>query len=177
MTIARVCFLSVFVIGLGLAVYSMLHGLESSRRHKSGKRPSAILNAPSASIFAIVLGAIGYPLITRTQLGLLAIIAIGTTAALIATAAVAILLAQWALPHSGDEDETSVLQGLVARVTRSISPSSRGEIAFQSDGAQRTITAESVQESEIPRNTEVVIESIHNGVARVELWSTVEQRL
>lgn len=155
----------------------MLHGLESSRRQRKGKRPSALLNAPSAAVFAIVAGAVGYLLITRTQLGLVAIIAIGATAALIATTAAVVLLARWALPHSGDEDEESVLQGLVARVTRSISPTSKGEIAFQSGGAQRTITAESIQESEIPRDTEVVIESIHNGVARVELWSTVEQRI
>jgi hypothetical protein len=155
----------------------MLHGLESSRRHRNGKRPSAVLNAPSTSAFAIVIGAIGYLLITRTRLGLLSIIAIGAAAAFMATTAAAVLLAHWALPHAGHEDETSVLQGLVARVTRSISPSTPGEIAFQSNGAQRTITAESVQESEIPRDTEVVIESIQNGVARVELWSTVEQRL
>ena len=175
MLIARICFLLAFIIGLGLAVYSMLHGLEPSRPR--GKRPSAILNAPSMSVFAIALGAIGYVLVTRTALRLLPIIAIGTTIALIATAGAVVLLALWALPHSGGDDEATLMQGLVARVTRSISPSSRGEIAFQSGGAQHTISAEALQESEIPRDAEVVIESIHDGVARVELWSTVEQRI
>jgi hypothetical protein len=174
--IVKVCFLAIFVIGLGLAVYSMLHGVESS---KSGytKRPSAIFNAPSMSAFTIVLGAIGYLLVTRTTVGLISIIAIGTSAAFIATTTAAILLARWALPHSGHESEADTLQGLVARVTRAISPSSPGEIAFLSNGANRTIAARGIEESEIPRGTEVVIDGIQNGVARVELWSAVEQRL
>lgn len=174
--IAKVCFLSAFVIGLGLAVYSMLHGVESSKRGNT-KRPSAIFNAPSTSVFAIVLGATGYLLVTRTTVGLLPIIAIGTSAAFIATTTAVVLLARWALPHSGNEDEADVLQGLIARVTRAISPSSPGEIAFLSNGTKRTLAAQSIEELEIPRDAEVVIDTIHNGVARVELWSVVEQRL
>jgi hypothetical protein len=176
LVIAKIFFLSAFVIGLGLAVYSMLHGVESSKGgHK--KRPSAIFNAPSLSTFTIVIGAVGYLLVTRATIGLLPIVAIGIGAASIATTAAAVLLARWALPHSGDENEADTLQGLIARVTRSISPSSPGEIAFFSNGAKRTITAQGIEESEIPRDTEVVIDRIQNGVARVELWSAVEQRL
>jgi hypothetical protein len=174
--IAKVCFLSAFVIGLGLAVYSMLHGVESSKGGNA-KRPSAIFNTPSTSVFAIVLGATGYLLVTRTTVGLVPVVAIGTGAAFIATTIAAVLLARWALPHSGNEDGADVMQGLVARVTRAISPSSPGEIAFLSNGAKRTLAAQSAEESEIPRDTEVVIDTIHNGVAHVELWSTVEQRL
>ena len=174
--IAKVCFLSAFVIGLGLAVYSMLHGVESSKSGNT-KRPSAIFNAPSTSVFAIVLGAIGYLLVTRTTVGLVPIVAIGTGAAFIATTIAAVLLARWALPHSGNEHEADTLQGLVARVTQAISPSSPGEIAFLSNGAKRTLAAQGIEESEIPRDTEVVIGRIDNGVARVELWSAVEQRL
>ena len=129
------------------------------------------------SAFTIVLGAIGYLLVTRTTVGLISIIAIGTGAAFIATTTAAILLARWALPHSGQEYEADTLQGLVARVTRAISPSSPGEIAFLSNGANRTIAAQGIEESEIPSDTEVVIDRIQNGVARVELWSAVEQRL
>src|SRR5437762_3658731 len=154
----------------------MLHGVQSS---KSGhtNRPSAIFNAPSLSTFTIVIGAVGYLLVTRTTVGLFPIVAIGIGAALIATITAAVLLARWALPHFGDANEADTLQGLVARVTRSISRSSPGEIAFISNGAKRTIAAEGIEESEIPRDTEVVIDRIQNGVARVELWSAVEQRL
>ena len=154
----------------------MLHGVESS---KSGhtKRPSAFFNAPSFSTFTIVIGAVGYLLVTRTKVGLIPIVAIGFGAAFIATTTAVVLLARWALPHSGDESEADSMQGLIGRVTRSISASSPGEIAFLSNGAKRTIAAQGIEESEIPRDTEVVIDRIQNGIARVELWSTVEQRL
>lgn len=141
------------------------------------KRPSAIFNAPSLSVFTIVIGAVGYLLVTRTRVGLVPIIVIGIGAAFIATTTAVVLLAQWALPHSGEENEADTLQGIVARVTRSISPSGPGEIAFLSNGAKRTIAAQGIGESEIPRDTEVVIDRIQNGIARVELWSAVEQRL
>ena len=154
----------------------MLHGVESS---KSGhtKRPSAFFNAPSFSTFTIVIGAVGYLLVTRTKVGLIPIVAIGIGASFIATTTAVVLLARWALPHSGDESEADSMQGLIGRVTRSISASSPGEIAFLSNGAKRTIAAQGIEESEIPRDTEVVIDRIQNGIARVELWSTVEQRL
>ena len=105
------------------------------------------------------------------------LIGIAIGAAFIATTTAVVLLARWALPHSGDESEADSMQGLIGRVTRSISASSPGEIAFLSNGAKRTIAAQGIEESEIPRDTEVVIDRIQNGIARVELWSTVEQRL
>lgn len=154
----------------------MLHGVEPSRSGQT-KRPSAVFNTPSLSTFTIVIGAVGYLLVTRTQIGLVPIVAIGISAAFIATTTAVVLLARWALPHFGNENEADAFQGLVARVTRSISPSSPGEIAFLSNGAKRIIAAQGIEESEIPRDTEVVIDRIQNGVARVELWSAVEQRL
>ena len=62
-------------------------------------------------------------------------------------------------------------------MTRAISPSRQGEIVFEADGVTHTLAAESNQESEIPRDAEVVIDTVHDGVAQVELWSNVEQRL
>ncbi|MFN2601257.1 MAG: hypothetical protein ABR582_00715 [Gemmatimonadaceae bacterium] len=174
--IVKIFFLSSFVIGLGLGVYSMLHGVESPKGGHT-KRPSAIFNAPSLSTFTIVSGAVSYLLVTQTTLALVPIVAIGSGTAFIATTMTAVFLARWALPHSGDENEADTLQGLIARVTRSISPSSPGEIAFLSNGTKRTIAAQGIEQSVIPTDTEVVIDRIQNGVARVELWSTVEQRL
>src|SRR5436305_6051743 len=97
---AKFFFLSLFVIGLGLAVYSMLHGVESSKGGHT-KRPSAILNAPSLSAFTFVIGAVGYLLVTRTTVGFIPIVAIGIGAALVVTTTAIVLLARWALPHSG----------------------------------------------------------------------------
>lgn len=181
---ARILFLVTFVAGLGLAVYSMLHGVERSRTRgmrasgkPTGKPPSAIFNAPAGSTFGIVFGATGYLLATRTTVGLGAIVAIGLTIAAGATAGVIVLMSKWALPYSGLESFDELIQGQLARVTRTISASGTGEISFEADGVRHTFAAQSIQGSEIPYDTEVVIDTVENGVARVEPWTAVEARL
>jgi hypothetical protein len=182
---ARVLFLATFVAGLGLAVYSMLHGVERSRPRRgtrpsqkpTGKRPSAFFNAPAGSAFGIVLGATGYILVTRTTVGLKTILAVGLLVAASATAGMIVLMSKWALPYSGIESSEELIQGQLARVTSPIAASGTGEISFESDGVRHTFAAQSIQGSEIPYDVEVVIDSIENGVARVETWSTVEARL
>jgi hypothetical protein len=174
--IPKICFLAVFAAGLGLAVYSMLHGVERSKG-SPGRRPSPFFNTPAASVFAIVLGAIGYLLVTRSRIGIFTTLVIGIVSASAVTAGAIVLLARWALPYYGNHDDDERIQGLLARVTRPISPSDPGEITFQADGVSHMLAAESIHGSEIPCDAEVVIDTIHNGIARVELWSSVEQRL
>lgn len=183
---ARLFFLATFVAGLGLAVYSMLHGVERSRSPRGSraprktieKRPSAIFNAPAGSAFGVVLGATGYLLVTRTTVGLGTIFAVALAVAAAATAGTMMLMSKWALPYSGLESFDELIQGQIARVTRPISTSGgAGEISFETDGVRHTLAAQSIQGSEIPYDTEVVIDTVENGVARVEPWSAVEARL
>ena len=173
--IAKV-FLAAFAAGLGLAVYSMLHGVER-KRGAIERRPSAFFNTPAASAFAVVVGATGYLLVTRSTFGIVTILIAAIASASVATAGAVILMARWALPYSGNRDDEEQVQGRLARVTRAISPSIAGEISFQTDGVTQIIAAECVLGSEIPRDAEVVIDTIRDGVALVELWSVVEQRL
>lgn len=182
---AKVVFLSTFVAGLGLAVYSMLHGVERSRKPRNTepsraltqKRPSAIFNAPAGSAFGVVLGATGYILVTRTTVGLWTIFAIALGVAAAATAGMTILMSKWALPYSGLESFDALIQGQLARVTSPISALGTGEISFDVDGVHHTFAAHSVNGAEIPSGTEVVIDTVENGIARVEPWSEVEARL
>ncbi len=182
---ARVLFLAIFVAGLGLAVYSMLHGVERSRAsHRARaswkptrKRPSATFNTPAASTLAIVLGATGYLLVTRSGASPRLILILPLAIALVATAGMIVLMSKWALPYSGLESEAELIQGQLARVTSPISPSQNGEITFDTDGVTHTVAAQSIHGSEIPRDAEVVIDTIEDGVAKVELWSAVEARL
>ena len=182
---AKVFFLATFVAGLGLAVYSMLHGVERSRkprntqslRASTRKRPSAFFNAPAGSAFGIVLGAIGYILVTRTVVGVWTILAVALVTAAAATAGMIVLLSKWALPYSGVESFDELIQGQLARVTRPISAPGTGEISFDVDGVHHTFAAQSINGAEIPFDTEVVIDTVENGIARVEPWSEVEARL
>ena len=173
---AKVLFLATFAAGLGLAVYAMLHGVERSRV-REGRKISATFNAPTASAIAIIAGAIGYLLVTQTGLGILSVIGIAMGAAAVVAAGMITLMARWALPYSGAAAEEDSMQGQVALVISPIFPTSPGTIVFTTNGLQQTLAAESVQGSAIPRDTEVVIDTVKDGIAKVELWSVVEQRL
>lgn len=172
--ISRFVFLAVFVAGLAVGVYAMLHGIE--RRSKK-RRPSAVFNTPVIAALAAVFGAAGYLLDTRTQLSAPAILIIAGVIAIAITIGAIALIARWALPHAGFATADDSTQGIIATVTSEISAAGRGEISFETDGVTNVIPAESLLGIAIPIHSEVVIDTIDDGVARVESWSSVEQRL
>ncbi len=174
--ISKVLFLATFGAGLVLAVYSMLQGVERSRT-RTGRRPSATFNAPTAATFAIVLGAVGYLLVTRSALSTAVILVISGSVAVVAALGMITLMSRWALPYSGIATGDDSIQGQLALVTSPITATSPGEIAFTANGLRQTLAAQSIQGQAIPRDTEVVIDTVEDGVARVELWSVVEERL
>ena len=88
------------------------------------------------------------------------------------------LMAKWALRDSGPVALTAEeVNGQVATVSRAITPGYPGEISYFAWNANHVLPAKSIDDSTIPEGTEVVIDTVDNGVARVELWSVVEQRL
>jgi hypothetical protein len=88
-----------------------------------------------------------------------------------------VLMSKWALPYSGLESFNELIQGQLARVTSPISAQGTGEISFEVDGVHHTFAARSITGAEIPSDAEVVIDTVENGIARVEPWSEVEARL
>jgi hypothetical protein len=88
------------------------------------------------------------------------------------------LLARWALrnagPLSAQQDE---IQGQLAVVSQDIAAGAAGEIAYELLGQQLKIPARALSERPMSIGAEVVIDRIENGVAFVEEWSIVEQRL
>src|SRR5512141_3415605 len=107
--IQKIAFLAAFIGGLALAVHSMLHGVERWRRKRSDK-PSAVFNPPTVAALAIGIGATGYLLTSRTQLGLLAVLVISIVAGFVAVGGMIVLMAKWALrspthsPAANDEE-------------------------------------------------------------------------
>lgn len=174
----RVCYLVSFLAGLALAVNSMLLGAERWRR-KSSARQSPVFNPPAASALAVGLGTTGYLLTARTGLGWFPIMLISVFAGAAALSGMIVLMSKWALrgPAVAQDIDEDDLQGQIATVTRTISGVGPGEITWSAWGTIRTVPAMSVDNSEIPEDSEVVIETIEGDVARVELWSAVEQRL
>jgi membrane protein implicated in regulation of membrane protease activity len=176
-TILRIVFLASFIGGLLIAVFAMLHGVEHARRNRS-KAPSPFFNLPAIAAFAVGFGAAGYPLVSRTRLPSWATLVISIASGALAISGMITLLARWALrgadPSSARSDE---IQGQLAVVTQDIAPGSAGEIAYEHLGKQLRIPAFAMSERPLSVGAEVVIDRIESGIAFVEEWSVVEQRL
>ncbi|MGH7633534.1 MAG: hypothetical protein ACRENC_07370, partial [Gemmatimonadaceae bacterium] len=69
------------------------------------------------------------------------------------------------------------LQGYLGRVSQAIEPGQPGEITHDFEGQHHTVRACSLDDSPIAVGAEVVIDRVENGVAYVELWSTIAQQL
>ena len=176
--IAKYTYLIVFLAGLALAVNSMLHGVERWKRRRSGK-PSPVLNPPTVAALLTGFGACGYLLTTRSSLGTLAVLLLSVLTGAAALTGMIVLMAKWALRSTGHEIpiEEEEIHGQVAIVSRTIAPSNPGEITYYAWDAQHVLPAQSLDGSTVAEGTEVVIDTVQNGIAQVELWSVVEQRL
>jgi hypothetical protein len=177
-TILPIVSLAAFVGGLMLAVFAMLNGVGFARRNRS-RAPSAFFNLPAVAAFAIGFGAAGYPLATRTRLPAWGTVLIAVGAGALAISGMITLLAQWAFrgvsaASAGDEEE---IQGQLAVVTRDITVTTPGEISYSSLGREMKVPARGLSTKALAIGADVVIDRIEDGVAFVEEWAVVEQRL
>jgi membrane protein implicated in regulation of membrane protease activity len=176
-TVLHVLFLAAFIGGLLLAVFAMLQGVEYGRRNRS-RAPSPFFNVPSFAAFAVAFGAVGYPLASRTQISSYLTILIAAVSGAAATAGMIVLLARWALRGSRQGlPEAEDIQGHFAVVSLEITPAVPGEIVYEYSGKRIRAAARTLGENSLPAGSEVVIDRIEDGVAYVEAWAIVEQRL
>jgi hypothetical protein len=172
-----IAFVAVFIAGLVLAVFAMLHGLEHLRRNRS-RAPSPFFNFPAIAAFCVGFGVVGYPVSTRTRLPGWGVLLIAIASGGIALTGMITLLAKWALRGAsdtlGDEQE---IQGQLATVTSEITPQSPGIISYEQLGTTVSIAARALGGASIPSGADVVIDRIEDGTALVEEWAVVEQRL
>lgn len=181
MKILEIFFLGAFIGGLVLAVFAMLHGVEHMRRRRNrSRKPSPFLNLPTVAAFAVGFGAVGYPLASRGTVPIWGIVLIAIAGGALAVTGMIILLARWALHGlsnplpAGDAHE---IQGHLAVVTSDITPARDGEISYDHMDRIERVPARSLGTTAIPAGSEVVIDRIESGVAFVEEWAVVEQRL
>ncbi|HJP60141.1 MAG TPA: NfeD family protein [Gemmatimonadaceae bacterium] len=177
MTPLAIVFLIAFIASLVLAVIAMLHGVEHTHPDRT-RAPSPFFNLPSYAAFGFGFGVVGYPLARRTALPAWAILLIALIAGALTVTGMITLLARWALRGASStathEDE---IQGQLAVVTRDIQSNGPGEISYESFGKKVKIAAVGISAKQLPIGSEVVIERIENGVALVEEWAVVEQRI
>jgi hypothetical protein len=167
-------------VGLLISVYAMLHGTVR-KGHEPGaiRFPMAGFNTPVIGAALIAFGAVGYLATKYYQLDTISILVAALIAATAGWIGMTVLMARWALRGSLNDphEEIEELQGTVATVTRAISPTDLGEISYSFRGSPTLMAARSIAGDAVATGTEVVIDRIEHGVADVELWSVVEQRL
>jgi hypothetical protein len=171
-------FLAAFIAGLLLAVRVMFFGAERRRLRPADAMPLR-RSEPAIVGFLVMFGVAGY-LFTRH----------GALAPLAATGVAALLGLAWAAlvtrlavatarmqPEHDPDDPRYVLQGHVATVAVAIPADGEGAITLAEAGGSRTVPARTIDGSAIGEGEEVCIERLDEGVAFVELWAIVEQRL
>jgi membrane protein implicated in regulation of membrane protease activity len=184
-------FVACLVLGLLLAVYVMLHGVERpappatraphepAGGHDPRTEPSPVLNRQNVAAFVATFGLAGYLLERWTALGAPAVVGLALLLGGAGAALSLVLLAAWAIPSVRRDvvDERYLMQGHPASVTRAIPADGVGEIAYEADGRTWTVAARSWDGAAIAAGTEVAIERVEDGVAYVEQWAQVEARL
>jgi membrane protein implicated in regulation of membrane protease activity len=185
----KLFYLGTFLAGLLLGVYAMIRGVErigargrSVELDAMGRRVGTsrmALTAPTVGAFATVLGITGYLLWRYTALSSGLQLAFGTAAAFAGTVVATRAVTRWATQAAEHDvvDERYLLQGHPAQVVASIAGDQQGEIAYLVGGKRFAATAESLDGTPVAAGTEVVIDRVENGVAFVEPWAQVEQRL
>ncbi len=194
--IVQLLFLASFLAGLLALVMFMLFGVERhgpvSATALQSSDPDAwrrILGAtqdvrariglPGIAAFAAFFGAVGYGLSRYTLLAAGTRLAIAVLAGAAAMALAVALVARWAVPSARNDvvDERFLLQGHFATVISPVPSDGTGEIDYELEGMHLRSQARSLDGSAIHRDAEVVIERIEDGVAYVEPWVQVEQRI
>jgi membrane protein implicated in regulation of membrane protease activity len=164
------------ITGLGVGVKVAFFGVER-RRGGEIRRPHAAINLPAAAAAMVAWGAVGYAL-SRGGVRLSLTILFASVASALAWVGMGTLLAMWALraPLHDPHELAEILQGHVAVVLSTIG-TVPGTISYQLHGESHVVSARSIGGEPIEAGTDVVIDRIEDGVAYVEPWALVEQRL
>lgn len=184
--------LGVLLVGLVLGVFAMLYGTERVVRHAPSARPhertsehdpaaepSPFFNLASVAAFSVAFGLTGYLVARYTAWPMAAQVVVAGVAGAIAISLQSLLIARWAIPAARSEhvDERYLLQGTLAQVLRSVPVGGEGLLRYSLDGHECELPARDLDGNAIAAGTDVVIDRVEQGVAYVELWVRVEQRL
>ncbi len=176
--------------GLVLGVFAMLHGTERRVRpvvaphermseHDPAAEPSPLFNLASFAAFTVGFGLTAYLVTRNTAWPMAAQVAVAGGAGALAMTLQSILIARWAIPNARAEqmDERYLLQGTIGRLTQPIPAHGVGELRYALDQQEYLVPTRSLDGTAVVDGTDVVIERVEQGVAYVELWDSVEQRL
>src|SRR5579884_2125638 len=141
-------YLICFIAGLLLGVRVMIAGVEKPREdHPRGERTFTVSPALLAAML-IVFGVVGYILTRRAVGGAATRAGWAVVIAAVAGVAAAYLVRKWwAVTPEFDVDEAFVLQGHLARVTKTIGGGVDGEVSFEVGAESRVLTARAIDDT------------------------------
>lgn len=169
-----------FGLGLLISVYAMINGsIKPTPDPSQIKRPSAVFNLFVVGAGITALGIFGYLFSSYSQFDTQAVLLIALAAAFAGGLGMSILMAKWAFsgPLSDPHEDMEELQGTVAMVTKDITPDQIGEISYIFRGETLTAPAKCLSDNSVSAGTEVVIDVIEDGLASIEIWEIVAERI
>jgi membrane protein implicated in regulation of membrane protease activity len=172
-------YLGAFIAGLLLAVRVMMYGVERPRDASLGGERSFRLSPAVLLAFLVTFGITGYALTRLWPASDVVRVVVAAVAGTGAAIAAGYLVRKWwtVTPEHDVDDERYVLQGHIARVTKSIRADVDGEVTYELGDQRHQLKARSFDAAAIAEGTEVVIERIEGDIAYVEAWQEVEKRL
>lgn len=156
----------------------MFYGAERRRRPDVDTLPLRRWE-PAMVGFFIMFGIVGYVLTRNGEASFPRAVAFGALTGSLFAAAVTWLAIRTARirPEHDPEDPRYLLQGRVGVVTIAIPLGGEGMIRYEEDGSTPLVRARDIGGNAIAAGEEICIERVEDGVAHVELWRLVEQRL
>ena len=171
-------FLASFIGGLLLGVRLMFFGAERRKRPSADALPLRRWE-PAAVGYLVMFGVSGYLLTRRGGLSSTTAVVIASIIGIVCAAIVtriAIAMARIEPEHDPD-DPRYILQGRVGVVTVAIPAGGEGMICYEDVGSTPAVRARNIGVGAIAAHQEICIERVEDGVAHVELWALVEERL
>ena len=169
------------MLGLVLGVYAMLYGTERLSAHGPAVEPSPLFNRATLAASCVGFGLSAYLLASRTLLSTPLQLVIALAIAAAAFGVQTLLLAKWAIPGARAEaqhiDERYALQGTLAQITTDVPEFGVGMLRYSLDDGTFELPARDINGNTMTAGTDVVIDRVESGVAFVESWSHVEERL
>jgi membrane protein implicated in regulation of membrane protease activity len=171
-------FLASFVGGLLLGVRLMFYGAERRRRPSTDALPLRRWE-PGFVGFLVMFGIVGYALDRNAAMSSVNRVAVSVFGGAVFAALVTWLAVKTARlqPEHDPDDPRYVLQGRVGVVTVPIPVGGEGMIRYEESGSAPVVPARDIDGGAIAAGEEICIERVEDGVAHVELWRLVEQRL
>lgn len=176
----HIIYAALFSLGLLISVYAMINGsVKQVHDPALMKAPPAALNLFVVGASVTVLGAVGYLFARYSQFDTIMVLASAVLGGALGWIGMTTLMAQWAFkgPLVDPHEDMEELQGTVAMVIQDITPEIPGEISYIFRGETLTAPAICISETPVSAGTEVIIDVIKDGLAEIEIWSIVEERI